>query len=85
MSQGYYSEYISENDIFLKFTEGVVQTYNPGYGVDEKSQSKVLHARARDDLGTLQFMREKLDKKWEKEKDNFLKIINIKWIRDLLI
>ena len=68
MSKGYYSEYISENDVFLKFTEGVVETYNPGYGADQKSQSKVLQARKRNDLGTLQFMREKLDKKWEKEK-----------------
>lgn len=68
MTEGYYSEYISENDVFLKFTEGVVQTYNPPYGNDENSQSKVLKARRGDDLGTLQFMREKIDKKFEKEK-----------------
>ena len=68
MSTGYYSEYMSENDVFLKFTEGVVETYNPAYGDDIKSQSKVLKARRGEDLGSLQFMREKLDKKFEKEK-----------------
>lgn len=68
MSSGYYSEYISENGIFLKFTEGVVESYNPPYGRDEKSQSKVIKARRRNDLGTLTFMREKLEKKYEKEK-----------------
>jgi hypothetical protein len=46
----------------------VIETYNPAYGDTVKSQSKVLQARRRDDLGTLQFMREKLDKKYEKEK-----------------
>lgn len=68
MTEGYYSEFMAENDVFLKFTEGVVEIYNPAYGVDEKSQSKVLKARRRDDLGTLQFMRQKLEKKYEKEK-----------------
>jgi len=68
MTNGYYSEYVSENDIFLKFTEGVIETYNPSYGDTLKSQSRVLQARRRDDLGTLQFMRKKLEKKYEKEK-----------------
>ncbi len=68
MTKGYYSEYISENDVFLKFTEGVIETYNPGYGENGKSQSKVVKARRRNDLGSLKFMRDKLDKKFEKEK-----------------
>lgn len=68
MTTGYYSEYISENDVFLKFTEGVVETYNPSYGDNIKSQSKVLKARRGDELGTLQFMREKIEKKYAKEK-----------------
>ena len=68
MTNGYYSEYITENDIFLKYTEGVIETFNPPYGKDEQSQSKVLKARRRDDLGTLRFMRKKLEKKYEKEK-----------------
>lgn len=68
MTNGYYSEYISENGVYLKFTEGVIETYNPSYGDDEKSQSKVLKARSGDDLGTLKFMREKLEKKYEKDK-----------------
>lgn len=68
MTQGYYSEYIQENGVYLKFTEGVVETYNPRYGDTLESQSKVLKARRGDDLGQLQFMREKLDKKLEKEK-----------------
>ena len=28
----YYSEYLSENNNFLKYTEGVILTYNPPYG-----------------------------------------------------
>ena len=68
MSNGYYSELIAENDVFLKFTEGVVESYNPAYGEDMDSQSRVLQARRRKDLGTLQFMRARLDKKFEKEK-----------------
>lgn len=68
MTKGYYSEYVSENDVFLKFTEGVIETYNPAYGENGKSQSRVEKARRRDDLGSLKFMREKLDKKFEKEK-----------------
>lgn len=67
MSQGYYSEYMAENDIFLKFTEAVVETYNPEYGTGSKTQSRVLKARRGDNLGTLQFMRETLEKKQEKE------------------
>ncbi len=67
MTEGYYSEYVTENDVFLKFTEGVVQTYNPYYGSDQKTQSKVLKARRGDDLGTLQFMRETLEKKHQKQ------------------
>ena len=68
MTNGYYSELISENNVFLKFTEGVIETYNPAYGKNEASQSKALQARRREDLGTLQFMRKKIDKKYEREK-----------------
>jgi len=68
MTQGYYSEYMQENGVFLKFSEGVVETYNPRYGDTISSQSRVLKARRGDDLGQLQFMRDKLDKKLEKEK-----------------
>ncbi len=68
MTQGYYTEYMTENDVFLKFTEGVVETYNPSYLSEEKGQSKVLKARRGEDLGTLQFMRETLEKKQEKER-----------------
>lgn len=68
MTDGYYSEFITENDVFLKYTEGVIETFNPSYASDVKSQSKVLKARRGEDLGTLQFMKEKLDKKYEKEK-----------------
>lgn len=67
MTQGYYSEYVTENDVFLKFTEGVVEIYNPDYASDQKTQSKVLKARRGEDLGTLQFMRETLEKKHQKE------------------
>jgi hypothetical protein len=65
---GYYSEYISENGVFLKYTEGITETYNPSYDSDQKIHSKVLKARRGDELGTLKFMREKLEKKYEKEK-----------------
>ncbi len=67
MTSGYYSEYISENGVFLKFTEGITETYNPSYGDTLESQSKVLKARRGDELGTLQFMRKKIEKKYEKE------------------
>lgn len=67
MSQGYYSEYARENGVYLKFTEAVVETYNPPYGSDDKTQSKVLKARRGDDLGQLQFMREQIEKKQAKE------------------
>lgn len=67
MTSGYYSEYISENGVFLKFTEGITETYNPYYGDTLESQSKVLKARRGEDLGTLQFMRDKIEKKYEKE------------------
>lgn len=68
MTNEYYSEYISENGVFLKFTEAIIETYNPPYLQDKKSQSKVLKSRRGNKLGTLQFMREKLEKKFEKEK-----------------
>lgn len=67
MTSGYYSEYISENGVFLKFTEGITETYNPSYSDTLESQSKVLKARRGDELGTLQFMRKKIEKKYEKE------------------
>jgi hypothetical protein len=67
MTQGYYTEYMTENDVFLKYTEAVVETYNPDYAGDKKSQSKVLKARRGEDLGSFQFMREKIEKKYAKE------------------
>jgi len=73
MTQGYYSEYIQENGVFLKFTEGVVETYNPRYGDTLSSQSRVLKARRGEDLGQLQFMRDKLNKKLVKEKKKAIK------------
>jgi len=66
MTQGYYTEYMTENDVFLKYTEGVVETYNPRYGSDDQSQSRVLKARRGDELGSLQFMKETLEKKRNK-------------------
>ena len=68
MSKGYYSEYMSENGVFLKFTEGIIETYNPPYGNEEKNQSKVLKARRRDGLGKLRFMRDKIEKKYNRQK-----------------
>jgi hypothetical protein len=73
MTKGYYTEYLAENDVFLKYTEGVVETYNPAYDKEKKSQSRVLKARRGDKLGSLQFMREKLEKKQEKERRKALK------------
>lgn len=68
MTQGYYTEYMTENGVFLKYTEGVVETYNPEYGSDSSSQSRVLKARRGDDLGSLQFMKATIEKKMEKER-----------------
>jgi hypothetical protein len=73
MTQGYYTEYLSENGAFLKFTEGVVETYNPAYGDTAKSQSRVLKARRGKQLASLQFMREKIEKKQEKARRKALK------------
>jgi hypothetical protein len=67
MTQGYYAEYLTENEVFLKYTEGVVETYNPDYTTNKKSQSRVLKARRGEDLGSFQFMREKIEKKQAKE------------------
>ncbi len=67
MTHGYYTEYISENDVFLKFTEAVIETYSPPYGGETESQSKVLKARRGEDIGSLSFMRDKIEKKLEKE------------------
>lgn len=69
MTQGYYNESISENHHFIKFTEGVIETYNPAYGDTATSQSKVLKARRGANLHELQFMHDKLEKKYQKERD----------------
>jgi len=73
MTQGYYAEYLSENGAFLKFTEGVVETYNPAYGDTAKSQSRVMKARRGKQLASLQFMREKIEKKQEKARRKAIK------------
>ena len=70
---GYYSEYLSENDVFLKFTEAVVETWYPPYGVKDSIRTKILKARSMDDPGQIKFMRKKLEKKYEKEKKKTVK------------
>jgi hypothetical protein len=67
LSEGYYSENLSENDQFLKYSEGVVQTYNPVYGDTAKSHSRLIQARRKNNLSQLRFMRDKIDKKMQKE------------------
>ena len=64
----YYSEYISENNKFLKYTEGIIQTYNPPYGDTSKIASRIIQARRHDNLESLRFMREKIEKKMKKKK-----------------
>ena len=63
----YYSEYLSENNNFLKYTEGVILTYNPPYGDTSKIASRIIQARRHDNLEPLRFMRKKIEKKMKKE------------------
>lgn len=67
LTTNYYNEYISENEQFLKFTEGVISTYNPAYGDTTRIASRLIQARSRDDLSSIAFMRKRLEKKMEKE------------------
>lgn len=73
ISSGYYSEYITENDSYLKFTEGVIDTYNIPYGDTASFHSKIVQARTRKDIETLKFMRKRIDKRMEKEKKKAIK------------
>ena len=63
----FYNEYITENGDFLKYTEGVIQTFNPAYGDTLKIASKLIQARSRDDLESIAFMRKRLEKRMDKE------------------
>ena len=67
-TKGYYSEFITENGMFLKFTEAVVKTWNPPYGTESELQSEVIKARRKENPAQIQFKRKKLEKKYEKEK-----------------
>jgi len=73
MSTGYYSEYISENDVYLKFTEAVVESWCPAYAGKEKIRTKVLKARSIDNPGQISFKRKKIEKSYAKEKKKTLK------------
>ncbi len=72
-AEGYYSEFLSENNKFLKYTEAIVRTWNPPYGTEEELQSEVLKARRLENPEQIQFKRKKLEKKHEKEKRKTLK------------
>jgi len=67
LTTNYYNEYISENNNFLKYTEGVIETYNPPYGDTARISSRIVQARRRDDLESIQFMRKRLEKRMKKE------------------
>ncbi len=66
LTTNYYNEYITENGQFLKFTEGVITTYNPAYGDTGRIASKLIQARTRNDLSSIEFMRKRLEKKMTK-------------------
>ena len=73
MSRGYYSEYLSENNVFLKFSEAVVESWCPGYNGKEKIRTKILKARKIDNPGQIKFMRKKIEKSYAKEKKKTIK------------
>lgn len=66
LTTNYYNEYISEDQQFIKFTEGVIETYNPAYGDTSRITSRLIQARTRDDLANIAFMRERLERKMSK-------------------
>ncbi len=72
-AEGYYSEFLSENNNFLKYTEAIVRTWNPPYGTEYELQSEVLKARRLENPERIQFKRKKLEKKYEKEKRKAIK------------
>ena len=58
---GYYSDYLKENDTYLSNVELIFEMNTPGYTADttEKSQVRLLQGRIREDLGEMQFRKEK--------------------------
>jgi len=73
LTTSYYNEFITENDVFLKFTEGIIETYNPAYGDTARIASKLIKARRKEELGTIEFMRNRLEKRLSKEQKKALK------------
>jgi hypothetical protein len=73
LTTSYYNEFITENDVFLKFTEGIIETYNPAYGDTARIASKLIQARRKDELGSIEFMRNRLEKRLLKEQKKALK------------
>jgi len=73
LTTSYYNEFITENDVFLKFTEGIIETYNPAYGDTAKIASRLIQARKKDELGSIEFMRKRLEKRLSKEQKKALK------------
>lgn len=66
LSNGYYSELMSENNQFLKYDEAVTNTWVPAIGEEDKAHTSILHARTAKDLAEWQFMRDHLEKKEKK-------------------
>jgi hypothetical protein len=73
LTTNYYNEFITENDVFLKFTEGIIETYNPAYGDTSRIASKLIQARRKEELGSIEFMRKRLEKRLAKEQKKALK------------
>lgn len=73
LTTSYYNEFITENNVFLKFTEAVIETYNPAYGDTSRIASKLLQARRKEELGSLEFMRNRLEKRLYKEQKKAIK------------
>ncbi len=68
MSRGYYSEYLSENEVYLKYSEAIVESWYPPYGKNDTIRAKVLKARRIDGLGHIKFKRKMIEKNYAKEK-----------------
>lgn len=67
LSNGYYSELMSENDRFLKYDEAVTDTWVPAIGGKDTAHTSILHARTAKDLVEMQFMRERIEQKQKKK------------------
>ncbi|MGF1534059.1 MAG: carboxypeptidase-like regulatory domain-containing protein [Bernardetiaceae bacterium] len=76
---GYYSDYLRENQTYLQSNELLFVMNTPAYGDTTHPAVRVLQGRVREDLGELQFWKEKRAKQEQKkgEKSSNIRVENI--------